>query len=114
MQLPTTDSVKLDEPIASFFLHQTTDPLAFAQLFSEDAVVRDDGGEHRGRAAIAAWNAEAAVAFGVESEPLTAETAGAQSTVIARVSGRFPGSPLQLRFRFTVTRDRISRLEIGS
>jgi hypothetical protein len=33
-------------------------------------------------------------------------------TVITRVTGEFPGSPIELRYRFTLDGDKIARLEI--
>lgn len=46
------------------------------------------------------------------TEPVSWQTIGAQRTVIANVSGNFPGSPIRLRFRFTVAGDLIIRLRI--
>ena len=112
--MPTkpSPSLKLLAPIASFFAYETTDSRAVAECFTDDAVVRDEGREHRGRAAIAVWNGDAVSKYKLTTEPLTAETFGADTTVTARVTGSFPGSPVQLRFRFTVTGELISRLEI--
>lgn len=42
-----------------------------------------------------------------------AESVGADTTVTARVTGTFPGSPVRLRFRFTVIGELISHLEIA-
>lgn len=106
-------ALKLPAPVASFFAHESNDPQAVARCFSEDAVVRDEGQQHRGRSAIAAWNADVVRKYQFKSEPLAAETSGAATTVTARVSGSFPGSPVQLRFRFTVAGELISRLEIA-
>lgn len=113
MQTKPAVSLKLLAPIASFFTHETTDPQAVAQCFSDEAVVCDEGHEHHGRAAIAAWNAVVVGKYKFTSEPLSAETVGAETTVTARVTGSFPGSPVRLRFRFTVIGDLISRLEIA-
>lgn len=105
--------VELPAPVADFFAHETTDPQAVAQCFQESAVVRDENHEHRGRAAIAAWNADVVRRYQFTSEPLTARTKGAQTVVTCRVSGSFPGSPAKLRFRFTVEGQHISRLEVA-
>jgi cell division septation protein DedD len=114
MQANPSTRPELLPPIARYFAHETTSPEAIARCFSEDAVVKDEGREHHGRAAIAAWNEAAVTKYEVTSEPLTAETSGERTTVTARVTGRFPGSPLELRFRFTVAGDFITRLEIMS
>jgi ketosteroid isomerase-like protein len=112
MQPKAAPSFKLPASIATFFAHETTDPQAVARCFSEDAVVVDEGHEHHGRADIATWNAQAVAKYQFATEPLMAQTVGAKTTVTARVTGSFPGSPIQLRFRFTVAGDLISRLEI--
>ena len=57
MQTPGSP-LQLPEPIASYFAHEASDPRAVARAFSDDALVYDEGHEHRGRAAIAAWNAD--------------------------------------------------------
>lgn len=113
MHTSTAPPPRLLPPIASFFAHEGTHPEAVAQCFSEDAVVLDEGHEHNGRAAVAAWNANVTAKYGFTSEPLAAETTGERTTVTARVSGSFPGSPIQLRFSFTVAGDLITRLEIA-
>lgn len=73
----------------------------------------DEGHEHYGRAAIAAWNADVVARYKLTTEPIAADTVGARTTVTARIAGDFPGSPIQLRLRFTVSDDLISRLEIA-
>jgi hypothetical protein len=103
----------LAPPIVSFFTNETKDPQAVARCFTEDATVRDEEHEHRGRAAIAAWNADVVAKYGFASETLSAESVGVRTTVTVKVSGNFPGSPVQLRFAFTVAGDLISRLEIA-
>ncbi len=114
MQTNHSTPLELPMPIANFFAHETSDPQAVARCFSEDAVVIDEGHEQRGQAAIAAWNATVVRKFSFTTEPLTAETVAARTTVSAKVSGNFPGSPVTLRFHFTVAGDLISLLEIAS
>jgi len=46
------------------------------------------------------------------SEPLTVVVSGGEATVDARVTGDFPGSPVELRYRFRLEDDRIARFEI--
>ncbi|MBX3234277.1 MAG: nuclear transport factor 2 family protein [Labilithrix sp.] len=104
----------MQTPIASYFAHEATDPQAVARCFTEDAVVVDERQEHRGRAAIAAWNAAAVAKFGITTQVLAIEDEdGAHTTVRAKVSGTFPGSPIELLFRFTLQGALIARLEIA-
>lgn len=75
-------------------------------------MVIDERREHQGRQAIARWKTEATEKYHYTSEPLRADLSAADVTVIARVTGEFPGSPVELRYRFTLAGDKIARLEI--
>ena len=85
---------------------------AVASCFSENAVVVDERREHHGRQAIGRWKTEATAKYHYTSEPLAVDCSGADVTVTARVTGEFPGSPIELRYRFTLEGDTIARLEI--
>jgi hypothetical protein len=74
--------------------------------------VRDEGREHRGVAAIKAWHREANAKFRYVVEPLEASVTGPAVVVRARVSGDFPGSPIEPRFTFAVSDGRIASLEV--
>ncbi|HDV6319178.1 TPA: nuclear transport factor 2 family protein [Burkholderia multivorans] len=113
MKTSSHDASNLPRAIVSFFSHLATHPQAVARCFTEDAVVLDEGREHYGSAAIAAWNADVIAKYACTTEPVSSQTIGAQTTVTANVSGNFPGSPIRLRFRFTVAGDLIIRLEIS-
>ena len=101
----------LPPPVATYFAADTTIG-DIARCFAEDAVVIDEGREHRGRPAIARWKTESTARYHYTSEPLTVDTAGQEATVSARVTGDFPGSPVELRYSFTLEGDTIARLEI--
>jgi hypothetical protein len=102
----------LPAPIAAYFAADIADANGVAQCFSENAVVIDERREHQGRRAIARWKAEATAKYHYTSEPLTIDVSGANAIVIARVTGDFPGSPVELRYRFALEDDKIARLEI--
>jgi hypothetical protein len=104
--------VNLPSSIAAYFEADTRDADRVSQCFTEHAVVIDERREHRGRAAIARWKAEATSAYHYTSEPIDVDTTGSEVTVIARLVGDFPGSPVDLRYRFTLEGNSISRLEI--
>ncbi len=69
--------------------------------------------EYRGRAAIAAWRAASIAKYSFTTEPLSLSAEGDVFTVTAKVTGTFPGSPVKLRFRFTVGDGLIAQLEIA-
>ena len=101
-------------PVATYLAaEKAKDTQTLGQCFREDAVVRDEGREHRGVAAIKAWHREANAKYRYVVEPLEASTSGSAVVVRARVTGDFPGSPVELRFNFTVSEDRIVSLEVA-
>lgn len=112
MQTNRTNALELPAAIASYFANETSDSEAVARCFTEDALVVDERHEHRGRAAIAVWNAGATTTYSFATEPLAVERCGAHTTVRARVTGNV-SSAIELRFRFTLERDLIARLEIA-
>ena len=104
--------VDLPPPIAAYFTADLAAASSVARCFTENGVVIDERGEHQGRYAIARWKTEATAKYHYTSEPLTLDVSGADVTVITRVTGEFPGSPIELRYRFTLEGDKIARLEI--
>jgi len=113
MQTNLTRSSELPAPVADYFAYETSDPAALARCFTEDALVADERHEHRGRAAIAAWNTEANAKYAFETEVLETEVDGHCVTVRAKITGTFPGSPIELRFRFTLAGGLIASLQIA-
>ena len=91
----------------------STSAEAVAQCFTDGAVVIDERQEYRGRTAIARWKAEASAKFRYSVERLGVHVSGDQTTVTGRVTGDFPGSPVELQYHFTLEGDRIARLEIA-
>ena len=81
-------------------------------LFAEEAVVTDEGKSIYGRKAIHEWIARTMREFSVTATPEHVDVDHGVVAVTALVSGRFPGSPARLTFRFTVAGDRIAGLTI--
>jgi hypothetical protein len=105
-------SVDLPTPIAAYFTADAADAGGVARCFTENGVVIDERREHRGRDAIARWKTEATAKYHYTSVPLTVDVSGTDVTVITRVTGEFPGSPVELRYRFALESDKIASLEI--
>ena len=112
MATSTDSPVDLPASIAAYFTADGADAGRVAGCFTENGVVVDERREHRGRAAIARWKTEVTAKYHYTSEPLSVDVAGADVTVIARVTGQFPGSPIELRYRFTLEGNKILSLEI--
>lgn len=69
---------------------------------------------HTGLAAIEAWKAAASARFDYTVEPLHLEQKNGRHIVTSRVSGSFPGSPVELHFVFELMRGKITYLEIAA
>lgn len=108
-----TEPVDLPAPVAAYFAADTTGAEAVALCFTDGAVVLDERQEYRGRAAIARWKAEASAKFRYTVDRIGARVSRDQTTVTGRVTGDFPGSPVDLQYRFTLEGDKIARLEIA-
>lgn len=105
-------SIDLPKPIAAYFDKDRQSAAAVADLFTPDAMVEDEGGTHCGRAAIAAWKAAASTAFRYTSTPIALDGDGDHIIVTSHVVGDFPGSPIDLRYIFTIAGEEIAALEI--
>lgn len=107
-------SIELPAAVAAYFIADRQDGDAVARCFTEEGSVRDEGRLHRGRAAIARWKAEAAARYRYTSEPIAVEQRDGVIVVTGRVTGDFPGSPADLRYRFALDGERIAALEIAA
>ena len=106
-------SFELPTPIAAYFrADRGSDQEAFARCFTQDAVVIDEGNTHRGVEAVKRWKTETSSKFTYTCEPLAMEEKGGRTVVTCRLTGTFPGSPLDLRFVFGLEKNKIASLEI--
>jgi SnoaL-like domain len=104
--------VSLPKPIADYFAADAMDGAAIANCFTADAVVVDEKRTHIGRNAIACWKTEASAKYDYVSEPTAIDDQGERIIVTAHLTGNFPGSPVDLRYAFTLAGNEIVRLEI--
>ena len=106
--------VDLPPPIALYIKAENAgDVESLSQCFAADAVVRDEGRTYEGLAAIKAWKAETKRKYQHTVEPLASARKGDRIVVTSRLTGNFPGSPIEVRFAFTLAGDKIALLEIG-
>ena len=107
--------VDLPTPIAIYIdAENRGDTEALAKCFAEDAVVRDEGETIEGLAAIKRWKAETKKKYEHTIEPLALAQEDGKTIVTNRLTGNFPGSPIELEFAFTLDGDKIVSLEILS
>ena len=108
-------SIDLPTPIAIYIAAENQgDTEALAQCFAEDAVVRDEGRTIEGLAAIKQWKAETKKKSQHTVEPLASTQKDGKIIVTNRLTGNFPGSPIELEFVFTLGSNKIASLEILS
>ena len=106
------ETLNLPKPVAAYFAAEKAGVEAVCQCFTENAVVKDEAHTYKGQAAIKQWRAEVATKFEYTSELLACEEKGAMVIVTSRLTGNFPGSPVDLRFFFELQGARIASLEI--
>ncbi len=101
----------LPEPIAAYFAAEHNAE-ALARCFTPQAVMKDDGHTYTGVDAIKAFMAEASAKYSATSEPFALEREDGVQIVRAKVTGNFPGSPINLSYRFRLERGLIASLEV--
>lgn len=107
-------SISLPSPIADYFAADHSDDLdRLLRSFTPDAEVVDEGQRHVGHDEIAAWKSRASTQYTYTVAPFAISEDGGHMTVTAHLVGNFPGSPVDLRYRFALRDDRIAALEIA-
>jgi hypothetical protein len=105
----------LPKPIALYVAAENRgEPNLFDQCFAENAIVSDENETHEGLAAIKKWKAETKKKYQHTVDPLSVAEKDGKTVVTNRLTGNFPGSPIELDFVFTLGGDKIVSLEILS
>jgi len=105
---------QIPEIIETYFQASNADDIeGLVSCFSMDAVVIDENETHLGTAAIEAWSVNVRKKYEFKTEVLRAVEKLGAVVVTAKLSGTFPGSPVDLEFKFTLNGTQISSLEIG-
>jgi len=105
----------LPKPIALYIAAENSgDANLFGQCFAENGVVSDENETHKGLAAIKKWKAETKKKYQHTVDPQSVKEDGGKFIVTNRLTGNFPGSPIELDFIFTLQGDKILSLEILS
>lgn len=105
------NALTLPEPIAAYFAAEHN-PEALARCFTAQAVMKDEGHTYTGVDAIKAFMAEASARYSATTVPFALEREDGFQIVKAKVTGNFPGSPIDLSYRFRLERGLIASLEI--
>ena len=106
--------IELKPPLSTYFeAANAHDAEAAAALFGETALVHDENADHRGRSEIRAWAQGTYDQYRFTLTPRETRREGETIVVTTGVAGAFPGSPIELPFRFVTDGDRIEELRIG-
>ncbi|MDI9870665.1 nuclear transport factor 2 family protein [Flectobacillus roseus] len=86
------------------------DSVAYANCFSENATVFDEGKNHNGKTEIQEWIKKANEEYQAVMKPV--EYSAKEEVLKAEVSGNFPGSPIVLSYHFSFQNGLIESLKI--
>lgn len=107
-------NLDLPDPIARYFAaDKRSEPASLAACFTVDGTVIDEGNTYAGREAIQRWLANASTQYTYTVEPFALAQHDGRIVVTARLTGNFPGSPVDLRYRFALEGDLIAAVEIA-
>ena len=105
---------KLTGPVAAYVVAANgQDVNAVTACFAEDAVVRDEGQSRHGITAIRRWAEEVKKKYRPTLDIIDVVETKGRTIVCGRVSGGFPGGPIELRYAFTLDGEKIASLEIS-
>lgn len=88
------------------------DAASAAKCFTSDARVHDESHDHVGQDAVRAWVAETSKKYQPKSEVIRAKVSCSKVALAVRISGKFPGSPIELDYDITLRDGKISTLNI--
>jgi hypothetical protein len=104
----------LPEPLAAYFAAANArDPDRVAACFAENAVVHDEGREIRGRSGVRAWAQHTGRIYRYTATVTAVEETADRTIVTVHLTGDFPGSPINLRYRFKLVQGQIASLEVA-
>jgi hypothetical protein len=84
------------------------------ECFASDAVVEDEGRTHRGVEEVRVWKRETDERFVYTIEPYAVESRDGHTVVTGTLAGNFPGSPVELKYDFTLAGDAISSHRVST
>ena len=88
------------------------DSVAYANCFSETAVVFDEGHTHTGKKEIENWISKANENYKTKMKPIAYVEKGSEAILTSEISGTFPGSPVVLQYHFENSKGLINSLKI--
>jgi ketosteroid isomerase-like protein len=108
-------ALNVPEPVAAYLAaEEVKDADALSRCFTEDGTVHDEGQDYHGRDSIRQWKQAADAKYRYVFQTINVQTFGNLVTVRARLTGEFPGSPVELDHIFKLSGDKMASLEIRS
>ena len=108
-------ALDVPKPVAEYLAgEEAKDPDALSRCFTEDGTVHDEGQEYQGRDSIRQWKQAADAKYRYVLQTVNVQKFGDLVTVRARLTGEFPGSPVELDHIFKLSKNKIVSLEIRS
>ncbi len=105
--------IKLPEIIKKYVdASNEHDVKSILACFSDDAFVRDEREELRGKKSIEGWIVKTIEKYKFQFKPLGIKGEDTQIVVAVEVSGTFDGSPVTLDYHFIIENDKISSLTV--
>jgi hypothetical protein len=105
--------MNLPIPVATFLAaDRASDLTLLDQCFAPDALVHDESHDYHGLAEIKSWLRDAKAKYQYSTEPLDADVRDDVVKLRARLTGNFPGSPIEVVYTFTIKDGKIAALEI--
>jgi ketosteroid isomerase-like protein len=108
-------STQLPDVVSRYFDRDSDrDIESIVDLFTEDATVVDEGEERHGTSEIRSWQTGAASKYTYTTEITSAEALGPDRyRVTGRLTGNFPGGTADLKWDFSISGQKITRLVIA-
>jgi len=108
-------ALDVPEPVAAYLAaEEAKDADALSRCFTEDGTVHDEGRDYRGRNSIRQWKQKVDAKYRYFLQTVNIQTQGDKVNVRVRLTGEFPGSPVELDHIFKLSNDKIASLEIRS
>lgn len=106
-------AIKLPKSIENYFAAERDGhPDAATAYFTEDAIVKDEGKTYVGLEAIRRWQKVSAQKYNYTVDPFVIASENGKTLVTSHLVGDFPGSPVDLRYFFVLSGEKIAELEI--
>lgn len=88
------------------------DSVAYADCFTSDATVFDEGHHHKGKEEIKTWIESANAKYQALMEPIAYSESDGKAVLTGKILGTFPGSPVVLKYNLEIVEGLIGSLKI--